>query len=107
MEVYIKEAAHLVALLAEAVAILIILVGIIKAIAFYFKSPLPYEFRADTVTALRSRLGSSLSLSLEFLIGADILRTAISPSWNDIGMLGAIVVIRTVLNYFLTEELKA
>jgi len=58
------------------------------------------------MTASRNHLGHSLSLSLEFLIGADILRTAISPSWQDIGQLGAIVGIRTVLNFFLTRELK-
>jgi uncharacterized membrane protein len=58
------------------------------------------------MTQSRNHLGHSLSLALEFLIGADIIRTAISPTWEDIGQLGAIVGIRTVLNFFLTRELK-
>jgi uncharacterized membrane protein len=47
-----------------------------------------------------------LSLGLEFLIGADILKTAVAPSWNDIGQLAAIIAIRTVLNFFLMRELE-
>jgi len=39
------------------------------------------------------------------LIGADILKTAISPSWDELGQLAAIVGIRTILNFFLLREL--
>lgn len=106
METFIKETAYFVALFAESVAILIILVGLIKTTLFYLRSPKPFSFNPETVSTLRIQLGSALSLSLEFLIGADILKTAISPNWNEIGMLGAIVVIRTLLNYFLMQELR-
>ena len=34
-------------------------------------------------------------------IAADIVRSVISPTWQDIGQLGAIAVIRTFLNFFL------
>lgn len=34
------------------------------------------------------------------------MRTAISPSWNDIGQLAVIAVIRTFLNYFLEKDIK-
>jgi uncharacterized membrane protein len=47
-----------------------------------------------------------LALALEFQLGADILSTAIAPSWDQIGKLGAIAVIRTALNYFLTREMR-
>jgi uncharacterized membrane protein len=43
---------------------------------------------------------------LEFQVGADILSTAIAPSWEQIGKLAAIASIRTLLNYFLTKELE-
>jgi uncharacterized membrane protein len=39
------------------------------------------------------------------LLAADILRTAVAPTWEDIGKLAAIAAIRTVLNYFLEREL--
>ncbi|CCB91316.1 putative uncharacterized protein [Waddlia chondrophila 2032/99] len=106
MEIIVKEAAHFVALIAEFVAILVILLGVIKTTIFYFKSPLPWRFVPEAFLKMRVQLGGALSLSLEFLIGADILKTAISPTWSEIGILGSVVVIRTVLNYFLTQELS-
>jgi uncharacterized membrane protein len=42
---------------------------------------------------------------LEFELAADILRTAVAPTWNEIGQLAAIIVLRTALNYFLQKEI--
>jgi uncharacterized membrane protein len=52
------------------------------------------------------RFGSWLLLGLEFELAADIIRTVVSPEWQDIGELGAIAVIRTFLNYFLEKDLE-
>ena len=56
--------------------------------------------------AIRLTLARYLALALEFQLGADILSTAVAPSWQEIGKLGAIAVIRTGLNYFLSKEMK-
>lgn len=61
--------------------------------------------RNEDKEAVRLRLGHWLSVALEFELAADILRTAVAPTWNDIGQLAAIVVLRTVLNYFLQLEI--
>lgn len=53
---------------------------------------------------VRHQLGSYLLLGLEFLIAADILRTIIHPTLFDIAVLGSIVIIRTVISYFLERE---
>ncbi len=55
---------------------------------------------------IRIQFGSSLTVALELLLGADILATAIAPTWDDIGKLAAIAVLRTSLNFFLERELK-
>lgn len=55
---------------------------------------------------IRLKLGSYLVLALEFFIAGDIVKTVITPSWESLGILGAIVVIRTILSYFLTKDLK-
>jgi uncharacterized membrane protein len=60
---------------------------------------------ADAKEMVRLRLGRWLAVSLEFELAADILRTAVAPTWNEIGQLAAIVVLRTVLNYFLQQEI--
>lgn len=56
--------------------------------------------------AIRIQFGSSLTVALELLLAADILATAIAPTWDDIGKLASIAVLRTALNYFLERELK-
>ena len=56
--------------------------------------------------AIRIKLGSYLVLALEFFIAGDIVKTIITPTWQSLGILGAIVVIRTILSYFLTKDLK-
>ncbi len=60
-----------------------------------------------TFGVVRLTLARYLSLALEFQLAADILSTAISPSWDQIGKLGAIAVIRTGLNFFLAREMAA
>ena len=44
-------------------------------------------------------------LALEFALAADILRTAVAPTWEDIGKLAVIATIRTMLNYFLAKDI--
>jgi uncharacterized membrane protein len=54
---------------------------------------------------IRLRLGRWLALALEFELGADILRTAVAPTWSEIGQLAAIATVRTALNFFLQQEI--
>ena len=56
--------------------------------------------------SLRQRLGAHLLLGLEIFIAADIISSVVSPTWNKVGMLSAIVAIRTVLSYFLRMEVR-
>jgi uncharacterized membrane protein len=55
---------------------------------------------------IRLSLGRALALALEFQLGADILSTALNPSPTDIGVLAAIAILRTALNFFLQRELR-
>ncbi len=55
---------------------------------------------------IRLELGISLALSLEFLLAADIVSTAVSPSWDAIARLAAVTGIRTFLNFFLQREVR-
>lgn len=62
---------------------------------------------SDEKEQVRLRLGRWLAVALEFELAADILRTGIAPTWNEIGQLAAIAVLRTGLNYFLQREIDA
>ncbi len=86
-------------------AILVLSIGIVKAMITYTKDAVFGARAADAVKESRLELGHSFSLGLGFLIGGSILNTTIAPEWNDIGKLAAIIAIRTVLNYFLLREI--
>ena len=88
----------------ELVGATIIALGIIMAGALLVKALLAR--RTADFTAIRLTLARYLALALEFQLGADILSTAIAPSWEQIGKLGAIAVIRTALNFFLSKEMQ-
>jgi uncharacterized membrane protein len=55
---------------------------------------------------LRVQFGSAVAVALELLLGADVLATAVAPTWDEIGKLAAIAMIRTALNFFLEKELS-
>jgi len=88
----------------ELVGATIIALGIITAGALLVKA-LVHRRTAD-FTSIRLTLARYLALALEFQLGADILSTAIAPSWEQIGKLGAIAIIRTALNFFLSKEMQ-
>jgi uncharacterized membrane protein len=60
----------------------------------------------DATESIRLQLGRVLALGLEFTVASDILRTAVAPTREDILNLGAIVLLRTLLNYFLEREIQ-
>lgn len=62
--------------------------------------------RGVQFTAIRLTVARYLALALEFQLAADILSTAIAPTWTEIGKLGAIAVIRTGLNFFISREMR-
>ncbi len=105
MQEVVTKLAALVALTGEGIAALVVAYSIASALALAagtFQRP-P---RRVTATAIRLRLGRGMSVALELLLAADILRTAVAPTWNDIGQLAAIVVLRTALNFFLDREIR-
>lgn len=55
---------------------------------------------------LRTAFGQRIVFGLEFFIAGDIIRTIFTPSLIELGKLGGIVVIRTVLHYSLGREIK-
>jgi uncharacterized membrane protein len=100
-------AKHITIYISHAVEILaafIIGVAVLRTLYNYLFS-LKSSSTKITKEEIRVQFGSSVAVSLELLLGADVLATAVAPSWNDIGKLAAIAVIRTLLNYFLEREL--
>ncbi|MEI6949258.1 DUF1622 domain-containing protein [Paraflavisolibacter sp. H34] len=105
MEETAKSIALYLSLVVEIMGSVVIGLGLLQFLWGYLAglfSKKPY----GSNSWLRVRFGSTLTISLELLLAADILRTAVAPTWEDIGKLAAIAAIRTALNYFLERELK-
>lgn len=90
----------------EILAAVVIGISLIKFLFLYFRNVLKLDDNGSVNQKIRIQFGSSLALTLELLLAADILATAIAPTWDDIGKLAAIATLRTALNYFLERELK-
>jgi uncharacterized membrane protein len=91
-------------LIVETTGAVIIGMGVVIAASQFIRALIPPQL--ESYNSIRLTLARYLALALEFQLGADILSTAIAPSWDQIGKLGAIAVIRTGLNYFLTREMR-
>ncbi len=104
MEELLITAVNYLRLAVEAVGAAVIGVGVLSSIFLYTLSLL--GLRKYTNTQIRLHLGRYLVLGLEFQLGSDILGTAVSPTIEEVQLLAAIAVIRTVLNYFLSKDLE-
>jgi uncharacterized membrane protein len=107
MEELFVNIARVIALLVEAAAVLIVAYGSAEAFARLLWVIVTPGATHGERKAIWRRFGTWLLLGLEFELAADIIGSVISPTWQDIGELGAIAVIRTFLNYFLERDLEA
>jgi len=103
-EDWIRIAVQWLRLGVETVGALIVGMGVILSVALFVQAVMRRQ-TADC-NAIRLTLARYLALALEFQLGADILSTAVAPSWTQIGKLGAIAIIRTTLNFFLSREMQ-
>jgi uncharacterized membrane protein len=99
-----REVIELATLGIEALAVLVIVGGIVYSIARYF---LRTRLKGSEAYRLfKDRIGNSLLLGLEFLVAADIIRTvALEPTLQSIAVLGLLVLIRTFLSWALVVEI--
>ena len=95
------------ALFCELAAVFVILAGTVKTLVRYVQHSMDGSLirQMRRSEALRIGLGPQLSLSLEFAMASDILRIARSPSFSEIIILLAIVLLRVLLNFFLDYEI--
>ncbi|MGM0219221.1 DUF1622 domain-containing protein [Enterococcus sp. AZ126] len=90
-------------------SIFVLIWGVIMAGIDFIKSEKDNRNRivmARQNNFIKSFLGSYILLSLEILIAADIIESIIKPTFQDILKLAILVVIRTVISYFLHKEIE-
>lgn len=105
-EAWVKVATLSLATGIDAVAGAVIATAVIRVVAVVLPATLRTDGGRTASMATRMALGNWLSVALELEVAADILRTAVTPTWSGIGQLGAIIALRTFLNYVLRMELS-
>ena len=103
-EEWIQNAVQWLRLGVETTGAVVIGIGIMVALWAFLRAMAlrkPANFNA-----IRLGFARYLALALEFQLGADILSTAITPTWDAIARLAAIAIIRTALNFFLMREIS-
>src|SRR5262245_5302434 len=106
MEELFVRIARTASLLVEMAAVIVVSYGAVEAFVRLLWIVVTPSATHGERKALWRRFGMWLLLGLEFELAADIIGSVISPTWKDIGELGAIAVIRTFLNYFLEKDLE-
>ncbi len=100
----LRSAVDVAVRLVEAAGALVIFVGAVVAVVLFLRA-LPRR-NAHAFVPVRLSLGRFLALGLEFQLASDVLRTAIAPSFDELGKLAAVAAIRTALNFFLAREIR-
>ena len=87
----------------EACGLVVITVSGVIALIRWFTAALPDIWRGseNPLQELRAAFGHQIVFALEFFIAADIIRSIEAPTFSELGKLGIIVIIRTVLHYSL------
>jgi len=94
-----------VVVIINAIALVIIIIGTIEASVWCARAIFSPSTAGHQLREAYLQYARWLVAALTFQIAADIIETSIAPSWEEIGRLGAIAVIRTFLNFFLERDL--
>ncbi|WP_265562601.1 DUF1622 domain-containing protein [Sphingomicrobium arenosum] len=91
----------------ELAGVAIICLGILIAIFLYARRCIAESANREAYESFRANLGRGILLGLELLVAADIIFTVTSPlTWESVGLLGLIVLIRTFLSFSLETEIE-
>lgn len=70
------------------------------------KSALVRESRLIPISHIRAAIGEKTALGQDFFLAGDIIQTIMVFTWESLAILGGIVVIRTVIAFFLNKDLR-
>ncbi|MFC1615971.1 DUF1622 domain-containing protein [Patescibacteria group bacterium] len=88
---------------------IVVYAGLITIKRFVGKEFLHRKIRKKRIEhreEIRVELGHKMLLGLEFFLAGDIIRTVITPTYEAIGLLGVLVIIRSILSFFITKDIK-
>ena len=95
-EVVLRYIVEFSTLLLELFGICILVFSAVKSFVFWIR-------RDDSI---RLQLAQGIALALEFKLGGEVLRTVVVREWAELGILGAIILLRATLTFLIHWEIK-
>ncbi len=90
------------------ISIGVVIYGVIIAVFAFIKTEFARpskEYNIERLRILRADLGTYILLGLELLIASDIIETVVEPGLMELAILGGVVILRTLLSFFLDREI--
>lgn len=98
LEIAIRYLAEIGMALTELTGIAVLLIAFVKAVI--------QGIRRDPGSKLKLILAHGIALAMEFMLVGEVLHTIVSPDWQDLGVLAAVIVIRVGVTFLLHWEIK-
>lgn len=96
LEDVVKYTAEIGIRLVELAGIMVLLITAVQGVIQYFRHD----------SNVRLKLAEGIALALEFKLGGEVLRTVLARDWNELAILGAVIVLRGALTVLLHWEIK-
>ena len=97
MELFLNDSVEICTILLELLGIAVLVFTAIKCFIQWLKKDNHH---------LRLNLAEGIALSLEFKMGSEVLRTVIVRVWEELGILGAVILLRGLLTFLIHWEIK-
>ena len=96
IELYLKYFVQIGTVILELFGVIVLLFTAVKCFIKWMKKD----------TGLRLALAQGIALSLEFKMGSEVLRTVVVRDWEELGILGAVILLRGLLTFLIHWEIK-
>lgn len=96
LELILTNIVEICTILLELFGVIILVFTAIKCFLYWIKND----------TRIRLELAQGIALSLEFKMGSEVLRTVIVREWGELGILGVIILLRSILTFLIHWEIK-
>lgn len=108
MENHFANLIHVIVWILSMIGVFIITAGAACSIYYFLYDLITRGERQEKygLDFVRLLLGRSIVFGLEFILAADVIVTVLMPDYYELGIVSILVLIRTVLNYFLTKEIE-
>jgi uncharacterized membrane protein len=98
--------AHWLAVALEVIAIAIIAFGAVEAVVAIARVAVRHDVSGDARRRVWLMFARWLVAAMTFQLGADLVSTSFDPTWDELGRLAVVAVVRTFLSYFLDREVE-